>query len=296
MADYDFSQVFEEDNLFEVKNYFSGLKGYFMDDTIPTTKTSCCFSTATPPLQEDIPSPPQSAGEGFVNLYMIVDPRTGQMVCPKQMLILKNDSKTSTFFVGPSLSETINQAAAKCHQQETSVVTTPNKFMDLCSTPEPIQATSLATNVFGLYALSSPSFTTPRAYSISSSTTKEASEKRITTCSTGAGTSNAQPLRALSAYNFFFQAERDKILNGPSNENDPDTDDWSESKKQRLLEAHWNRDRTKKRRHRKSHGRISFIQLSKEISARWKRLSEERKEFYREVAALDFARFHQGNE
>ena len=61
--------------------------------------------------------------------------------------------------------------------------------------------------------------------------------------------------------------------------------------KQRILQAHWNRDRSQKRRHRKSHGRISFIELSKQISSRWKKLPEEHKQFYREVSTLDHARF-----
>lgn len=92
------------------------------------------------------------------------------------------------------------------------------------------------------------------------------------------------PLRALSAYNYFFCSEREHILNGSEPE-------YSVSKQDRLLQEHWGRDRTKKRRHRKTHGKIDFTTLSKRISAAWKALSEEHKDFYRQVAARDWERY-----
>lgn len=94
------------------------------------------------------------------------------------------------------------------------------------------------------------------------------------------------PLRALSAYNFFFRDERDCILHGTPRE-------WNTRKQEELLRDHWARDRTKKRRHRKTHGKIDFTTLSKLISSRWKELPEERKDFYKQVAARDWERYQQ---
>lgn len=93
-----------------------------------------------------------------------------------------------------------------------------------------------------------------------------------------------QPFRALSAYNFFFRDERDRIINGGEYE-------FSTAKKQKLLTGHWFRDRTVKRRHRKTHGKIAFTTLSKVISQGWRDLPEDKKAFYREVAAEDLDRY-----
>jgi hypothetical protein len=92
------------------------------------------------------------------------------------------------------------------------------------------------------------------------------------------------PFRALSAYNFFFRDERDRIINGGEHEFTP-------SKKQKLLSEHWFRDRSVKRRHRKTHGKIAFTTLSKVISQGWRDLPEDKRAFYREVAAEDLDRY-----
>lgn len=97
----------------------------------------------------------------------------------------------------------------------------------------------------------------------------------------------AMPVRPLSAYNFFFSDERERILQNKTDENDV----FDNAKKQRLLLAHLAKDRSKRRPHRKTHGKINFTTLSKLIGSRWKQLPDERKNFYREVAAIDLERY-----
>jgi len=94
----------------------------------------------------------------------------------------------------------------------------------------------------------------------------------------------ALPLRALSAYNFYFRDERERILNGGEPE-------YTAEKKEALLSGHWFRDRSVKRRHRKTHGKVSFTTLSKLISQRWRELTPEHKEFYRQIAQEDLDRY-----
>jgi hypothetical protein len=53
----------------------------------------------------------------------------------------------------------------------------------------------------------------------------------------------------------------------------------------------WFRDRTKKRRHRKTHGKIAFTDLSRMVSKRWKELPEDKKAFYKQTAAKDLERY-----
>ena len=99
----------------------------------------------------------------------------------------------------------------------------------------------------------------------------------------------AMPIRPLSAYNFFFSDERERILQNKTSNADDEI--FDNSKKQRLLLQHLAKDRSKRRPHRKTHGKINFTTLSKLIGQRWKSLPDERKNFYREVAAVDLERY-----
>ena len=98
----------------------------------------------------------------------------------------------------------------------------------------------------------------------------------------------AKPLKALSAYNFFFRYERDRLLSGNIEE-----ETYSKDLQELLLHSHWYRDRSQKRRHRKSHGKIDFATLSRMVSQRWKKLPEDRKSFFKEVARKDLQRYRQ---
>lgn len=93
---------------------------------------------------------------------------------------------------------------------------------------------------------------------------------------------------ALSAYNFFFRDERDRILSGGGTLT---YNTWSRERQELLLKRHWQQDRSQKRRHVKTHGKINFATLSKSISMRWKQLPESGKEFYREISLRDWDRF-----
>ena len=110
------------------------------------------------------------------------------------------------------------------------------------------------------------------------------SKKKNTKSSGKKSSHEAGPLRALSAYNFFFRDERDRILNNKEH-------DFSSEKEDLLLQGHWNRDRSEKRIHCKTHGKLSFTALSKEVSRRWKALPSPQRDFYRRVAQRDWKRY-----
>jgi hypothetical protein len=146
-------------------------------------------------------------------------------------------------------------------------------------------------------------------------------------------------LPALSPYNFFFRDERERLLEQTLHHCTAEAVDeiaraslppdyyCSERAKLFLLQKHWYRDRTVRRRHRKTHQRIGFStwvaqnfggiflyfyspclligilcclvqintlndhRLSKVIGQRWRGLSDDGKEFYRDVAGRDAARY-----
>eukprot|EP00957_Ditylum_brightwellii_P207583 15353621-Ditylum_brightwellii.AAC.1 len=48
---------------------------------------------------------------------------------------------------------------------------------------------------------------------------------------------------------------------------------------------------TKRRPHRKSHGKIGFKELTKVVASRWRKLPSERVEHYKDLAQMDLERY-----
>ena len=68
-------------------------------------------------------------------------------------------------------------------------------------------------------------------------------------------------LKPLTAYNFYYRDERDNIVLATGDEIPPPVIDFSEAKRQKLLEDRWLKDPTKgKRKHRRTHGKMEFTQ------------------------------------
>lgn len=142
--------------------------------------------------------------------------------------------------------------------------------------------------------------------------------------------STDMPRRPLSAYNFFFSEERERILSalpdpdeagekkeenskteGKDNANEeqdesikkeeiPSTDqdklteeemkEKVASRSKRLL-ALREQSISKRRPHRKTHGKIGFKELVKQIGERWRSLPASEKEYYTELAKTDLRRY-----
>jgi hypothetical protein len=104
-------------------------------------------------------------------------------------------------------------------------------------------------------------------------------------------------LHPLTPYNYYYRDERDNIVAQISNESDPlppSVSDFKVTKMQALLHQHWFVDPVKKKRkHRKSHGKMNFQRLSKAIAQRWHELPVHGRDFYRLVARYDDLYYHQ---
>jgi hypothetical protein len=243
------------------------------------------LSTATEtPQQHSMPTPLQAQPQYFktvssthklpsVNLQMIIDPVSGRATYPRQVLTYDvGYGKFESVVFGPLTLETIRQDAkplnsATNHPSTSATVAPPFEVKQhqhhsaFSTTISPYASANVGVNtaIFKPEGLSIP----------------------VLSCDSRSGTT---PVRALSAYNWFFRDERDRILNGGKYE-------WTQEKQARLLASYWHQDRSKKRRHRKTHGKINFTTLSRLVSQRWNELNPSQKQFYRQVAAQDFQRY-----
>jgi HMG (high mobility group) box len=97
-----------------------------------------------------------------------------------------------------------------------------------------------------------------------------------------------------SAYNFYFQLERERIIN--SDENDRDTivsytvEDVARIALVQQKKAKENKPK-EKRSHRKTHGKISFGDLARTIAGKWKKLGDASKAIFEGSAALEKERY-----
>lgn len=86
------------------------------------------------------------------------------------------------------------------------------------------------------------------------------------------------PKRPLSAYNFFFRAEREKILT------------------QEGVTINTQTTKKGKRAHRKSHGALNFSDMGKQIAAAWKALDETGRAPFVAAAAQDLKLYQKAKE
>lgn len=96
------------------------------------------------------------------------------------------------------------------------------------------------------------------------------------------------PRKPLSAYNLFFQLERENIINGQEGQN------YTFDNAARVAMIYFEKrfaDQPK-RKHRKSHGKISFAELARTIANKWRALTQVDRDIFEQRAAMEKARHH----
>jgi len=114
-----------------------------------------------------------------------------------------------------------------------------------------------------------------------------------------------KPMRPLTAYHIFFQIEREFVIQTIAGEdadksihdNKVYLDDVPLRYKNVRLLPDWfaGPGKRKKRKHRKQHGKIGFLELSRVISTRWSRLEEldpETKDFVQKIAQQELDEYY----
>jgi len=95
-----------------------------------------------------------------------------------------------------------------------------------------------------------------------------------------------KPMRPLSAYNMFFQNQRERIVAGKTGDPTPQEIEHS------VIKMLTSKTRGPKRRQdRVSHGQISFADLARTIAAKWKEIDPKLKVVYNHYAAQEKVRY-----
>ncbi|OEU15198.1 hypothetical protein FRACYDRAFT_208758, partial [Fragilariopsis cylindrus CCMP1102] len=92
-----------------------------------------------------------------------------------------------------------------------------------------------------------------------------------------------KPKRPLSAYNIFFKHTRSRIVEGFSEEGT--VEETIQSIEGIVANS------TETRRHRKTHGQISFGDLARRIADKWKTIGKNQKTLFDHYASLDMKRY-----
>lgn len=226
--------------------------------------------------------------------------------------LIPGDAGMAALFRNPQLPQSVSDLQRNQELQASAAVTTHNMLpasmehtgslpynispsnnlmmMTSGAAPLPMSSSSLVTSS------SRPATTSNNEQSIFN---RDANKSETTGDSSNSQTKkkmkSKKPKRPLSAYNFFFKHERERILKKIDEENEKkiDRDETSQELDQQDHENEVDQtgSSSKKSNKKRAHGKISFENLAKTIGVRWAKLDEKDMEYYKELADEDLKRY-----